>query len=133
MSDAVMARADLIDALVLDLIGPGGAEHPLSGEVLPQAPSRWYLTGFLVPVEAAAEQRTDAESTETLETEGERGGTDDAETPDSPAARTAYLPSSIGLSFLLDGSTRRIDVAVAEYFTALFDAGVLVAMPGFGK
>ena len=39
-------RGSLVDALQLDLIGPTG---PLGNhkEVLPQTPSRWYLTGFL--------------------------------------------------------------------------------------
>jgi hypothetical protein len=109
---SIAVRNELVDALVLDLVGPLTADHPLRDEVLPQAPSRWYLTGFLVPIEAAAEQRTDAESTEGIETEGERGGTDDAETPDSAAARVAYLPSSIGLSLLLAGSTREVEVTV---------------------
>src|SRR5262245_40269233 len=109
---SVAVRDELVDALVLDLVGPLTPDHHLRDEVLPQAPSRWYLTGFLVPVEAAAEQRTDADSSEGIETEGERGGTDDAETPDSAAARVAYLPSSIGLSLLLAGNTGEIEVTV---------------------
>jgi hypothetical protein len=112
LQTSLAVRDELVDALVLDLVGPLTPDHLLCDEVLPQAPSRWYLTGFLVPVEAAAEQRTDAESTEGIETEGERGGTDDAETPDSAAARVAYLPSSIGLSLLLAGTTPEVEVTV---------------------
>src|SRR5262245_55686915 len=109
---SLAVRDELVDAMVLDLVGPLTPAHPLRDEVLPQAPSRWYLTGFLVPVDAGAEQRTDTDSTEAIETEGEGGGTDDAETPDSAAARVAYLPSSIGLSLLLAGTTREIEVTV---------------------
>ncbi len=45
-------RAQLIDALVLDLVGPevGNAAHAAyAEELLPIAPSKWYLTGFLIP------------------------------------------------------------------------------------
>jgi hypothetical protein len=44
-------RCNLIDALQIDLIGLPG---PLGNhnEMLPQTPSRCYLTGFLVPTEA---------------------------------------------------------------------------------
>jgi hypothetical protein len=47
----VEMRQYLVDALRLDLIGPDNGTA-LENEVLPQAPSRWYLTGFLVPLEA---------------------------------------------------------------------------------
>ena len=39
---SVEVREDLINALRLDLIGPGPG-HPHESEILPQAPSRWYL------------------------------------------------------------------------------------------
>ena len=57
----VMVRAQLTDALRLDLVGPGevlGADHDVLGdanEILPQRPSTWYLTGFLVPLDADPE------------------------------------------------------------------------------
>ena len=44
-------RSELVDALRLDLIGPGD-DLGSPDELLPQAPSGWYLTGFLVPTEA---------------------------------------------------------------------------------
>src|SRR5262249_13127195 len=59
---SLAVRDELVDAMVLDLVGPLTPAHPLRDEVLPQAPSRWYLTGFLVPVDAGAEQRTDTDS-----------------------------------------------------------------------
>ena len=48
----------LVNALRLDLVGPEN-DSELATEVLPQAPSRWYLTGFLVPLEASEAQRQD--------------------------------------------------------------------------
>ena len=41
-------RERLVDALILDLIGPIADPSRVS-ERLEQSPSRWYLTGFLVP------------------------------------------------------------------------------------
>jgi hypothetical protein len=51
----------LLDALKVDLIGPSGA---LGGQLktLSHAPSRWYLTGFLVPTDADEDQRYDPNS-----------------------------------------------------------------------
>ena len=43
-------RQRLVDALRLDLIGPEPGSD-LASEELPYSPSRWYLTGFLVPME----------------------------------------------------------------------------------
>ena len=51
-------QRDLLDALHGDLIGPSGSlgDHR---KTLPHAPSRWYLTGFLVPTDADEDQRLD--------------------------------------------------------------------------
>lgn len=40
-----------VHTLGLDLIGPD-RDFELTAELLPQAPSRRYLTGFLVPLDA---------------------------------------------------------------------------------
>ena len=63
-------RSRLREALELDLIGPG-AGHPLADERLPGwvRPSNWYLTGFLVPRAAPAEQRADADADDDFEPE----------------------------------------------------------------
>ena len=43
-------RARLVEALQADRVGPSVPDgHPLGQEVLPIAPSRWYLNGFLAP------------------------------------------------------------------------------------
>ena len=53
---AVEVRDKLVGVLQLDLVGPGlASEHET--EILPTPPSRWYLTGFLVPFEARESQR----------------------------------------------------------------------------
>ena len=47
MKTSVEIRNDWVDILELDLVGPRAGSN--ENEVLPQAPSRWYLTGFLLP------------------------------------------------------------------------------------
>jgi hypothetical protein len=70
---SVDVRERLVDALRLDLAGPGNGVGD-AAEVLPQAPSRWCLTGFLVPLEAESAQRADESSAEDLDQAGESGG-----------------------------------------------------------
>lgn len=62
LNPAATVRAALVEALKLDLIGPDN-NHPFAHELLPDSPSRWYLTGFLVPAEAPVDQRSDETST----------------------------------------------------------------------
>ena len=56
----VDVRSELVEALRLDLVGPENGSD-LEAEILSQAPSRWYLTGFLVPLEASESQRGDGQ------------------------------------------------------------------------
>jgi len=49
MSTSAELRSKLVEALRLDLIGPDNG-HAFAHELLPEPPSRWYLTGFLVPI-----------------------------------------------------------------------------------
>ena len=109
-------RSGLVDALRLDLVGPvGHLGNPT--EVLAQSPSRWYLTGFLVPTEAGEVQRADPSSVDELDQAAEPGGIDDAAAPEPAAARGSFLPSSIGMSLLVaDGVTSlRARVRYGEY------------------
>ena len=95
-------RSRLREALELDLIGPG-AGHPLADERLPGwvRPSNWYLTGFLVPRGAPAEQRADADADDDFEPEvADEGGLGDDSTEDRRSAKKGFFPSSMGLSFL---------------------------------
>jgi hypothetical protein len=86
----VEVRQELVNALKLDLVGPEKGSE-LEDEILPQAPSRWYLTGFLVPSEAIAEQKTEGASQEGVDQMDERGGSDDANTPEPPSAKGAFF------------------------------------------
>src|SRR5260221_472028 len=105
-------RSKLVDALKLDLVATSTNLGNLD-EALPQWPSRWYLTGFLVPIGAERDQRTDEAATEDLDQPGEAGGTDDDVPPERPATRQRYLPSSIGMSVLLPASATRLEVRVS--------------------
>ena len=62
----VEVRRELADALKLDLVGPSERLGSPT-EVLPQAPSRWYLTGFLVPLDADQSQKVDEDSNDSVD------------------------------------------------------------------
>ena len=112
-TDSVSVRRYLCDALRIDLVGPRPGDAALQHERLPQAPSRWYLTGFLAPDDAPEEQLAQ-DSEEALDEPAEplHGG-DDAGTPDRGGHKRLFLPSSMGLSMLVDEETKRLDVAVS--------------------
>lgn len=105
------ARPKLVEALQLDLVGPWPG-HAFSNELLPENPTRWYLTGYLVPEAAPVEQRTDAEAKEEVDAAGDGGGADDSAPPDKEAAPPSLLPSSMGLSVLVPSATQKIEVEV---------------------
>lgn len=109
-------RAKLVDSLRLDLVGPS-ANLGNPAEILPQGPSRWYLTGFLVPLGADEGQRTDESSADDLDEPGGHGGLDDDITPEPATARQRYLPSSIGLSVLVpkDCGNLHVEVTWGDY------------------
>ncbi len=118
----VEVRRGLVDALKLDLVGPDNGSD-LEAEVLSQAPSRWYLTGFLVPLEAGDDQKCDQTAQDEIDS-GERNDSgDDDTTPESAAARRAFFPSSIGLSLLVPEATRSLDLEVhwGDYHAQGFD------------
>src|SRR5712692_8485749 len=105
-------RADLVRALKLDLIGPEpGSEH--ESEVLPYPPTRWYLTGFLVPYEAPESQRRDAVSDEEIDALTLTPGTDDDERPERASGRKVFLPSSLGISVLVPPPTKSLHVTAS--------------------
>jgi hypothetical protein len=105
-------RKKLVEALELDCIGPReGLGDPT--EQLAQWPSRWYLTGYLIPSKAPETQRflADAEDDE-FDAVGEREGLDDERAPDRAAGRQRALPSSVGLSFLVRPDEAQLTVTV---------------------
>lgn len=103
-------RSELVEALKLDLVGPWPG-HPFSNELLPENPTRWYLTGYLVPEDAPVQHRSDAEAKDEVDAGGEGGGTDDATTPDKFAA-PSLLPSSMGLSVLVPVGVTKLHAEV---------------------
>lgn len=109
--NSIDVRKRLTDALVLDLVGPTGALGD-AHEVLPQNPSRWYLTGFLVPLDADDTQRAEPTSAEEMDGAGDPQGADDGAAPEPAAARQKYLPSSLGLSLLISAATRELRITV---------------------
>jgi len=104
-------RARLTHALRLDLIGPQ-PDEPQIAETLPIPPSRWYLTGFLVPWNAPVAQKADEDQQDDfgLTAPGANAGDDDTGT-DPPAARRSQFPSSIGVSVLVAPETKELTVA----------------------
>ena len=109
-------RCDLIDALRLDLVGPRPGHPPHAAyaeEVLPIAPSKWYLTGFLIPYEAPASQRSDDDVDEQIDQLGRALESDDDSAPEQASARKAFFPSSMGLSVLVSADTAQLHVKVA--------------------
>jgi len=111
MATSESIRRELVESLRLDLIGPEN-NHAFANELLPAPPSRWYLTGYLVPTDAPIDQRADDTSTEEIESGGDSEGLDDASPPDRGAARRSLLPSSMGLSVLVAPNTDFLDVTI---------------------
>src|ERR1022692_2025344 len=99
-------REQILDSLILDLIGPVAALKAgdyLQQEILPgsTAPLRWYLTGFLAPFAAKPEEKTDEDSDEQIDLIPPRTGLDDEAAPEAASSRTPPFPSSMGLSVLI--------------------------------
>ena len=107
----IEVRSELVAALQLDLVGPQNG-HGDAIETLPQHPSRWYLTGFLVPFDAGEKQGRDEDAGDDMEENGEHRGTDDDVSPERAAASRTRFPSSMGLSVLLPQTTKQLQVAV---------------------
>ena len=109
----VEARERLVEALELDLVGPSPG-HELSEELLHRRsrPSNWYLTGFLIPVDAPPEQSADADSDDEFEDVPESEGFAEESAEERVAAKKAYFPSSMGLSTLVAAEARALTVVV---------------------
>lgn len=117
-------RDSLTRGLNLDLVGPGDdAIH--ADEVLPLAPSRWYLSGFLVPWNAPVGHRRDDDDAQGELELSEAGGSgdDDDQAAEPRAARRSHFPSSMGLSVLVPAGASRLEVAIrwGDYAPVLKD------------
>jgi hypothetical protein len=112
---ATAARSSLVAALKADLVGPFDSGAP--EELLPIAPSRWYLTGFLAP-QGDRETKDPTADDELGVGPDEEDENDDAPEPE-PKQKSAF-PASLGLSVFLPkaaGKDQTIEVSVgfAEY------------------
>lgn len=118
--DELSIRTRLVDALHADLIGPFvPPEHPSGGEeILPLAPSRWYLTGFLAPQGARDPEIDDADSQEGGLASDNDTQAEDAGDAEPEAKRPVRFPASMGLSVFLppgEGDHLEVDLRFADY------------------
>jgi len=113
-------RSRLLEALEADLVGPFVPDsHPQGGqEVLPIAPSRYYLTGFLAPRGGSAPDVDDQDSVEDSLGAGSESQAEDAGNEEPEAKRPVRFPASMGMSVFLppgDGDTIEASVYFADY------------------
>jgi hypothetical protein len=125
MTSSVDIRARIVDVFRRDLIGPGERDTDLANERLNESPSRWYLTGFLAPAEdplglEGIDDEGDPSAQEEMEidveepdADGAGGAAADNEKPEAPNARRRFLPSSIGLTVLLDPDVKEIEAGIS--------------------
>lgn len=99
---AAQIRAELIELVERDLLGPAGGEN----EVLPQgeSPRDRYLVGLIAPRGRVVEPEAD-EPLRAAEESGEDG------LPEDEPAQESLFPSSVGMSFRIDGECERLRVS----------------------
>ncbi len=111
-------RRSLVEALEADLVGPFA---PDGQEVLPIAPSRWYLTGFLAPQGGRVPDADDRDSEPGELAAGAESQAEDAGRDEPEAKRPVRFPASMGLSVFLppsasgDADSINVDVWYADY------------------
>ncbi|MDR3488422.1 MAG: DISARM system helicase DrmA [Bradyrhizobium sp.] len=125
MTNSVDVRAHVVRVFGRDLIGPGPQDADLANERLNESPSRWYLAGFLAPADdpltlEGNDDESDPSAQEEMEidveepdADGVGGAATDNEEPEAPNARRRFLPSSIGLTVLLDPSVTSIEARIS--------------------
>ena len=103
-------RGALVEALEADLVGPMAHD-----EVIENRPSRWYLTGFLVPNDTPLAERQDATVAEGMSIDADTGSEDGDQ--DEVGSHRAFLPSSLGLSFLVPSGADKLEITAkwADY------------------
>lgn len=123
MTTSVQVRSKLVEALQLDLIGPTPDDQQYAEEKLIQAPSKWYLTGFLAPVGTPLEQKSDDAFEEELDQETGSVSAEDNVVTEKISAKKVPFPSSMGLSFLVSEQVQEIEAQVSwgDYFPSDFD------------
>lgn len=111
MKTSPEVREALVEALELDLVGPWPG-HAYDAERLPGRvrPSNWYLCGFLIPTGTPPEKASDPDEEDEFAEVPEQAGLFEESDEERKAAKKAYFPSSMGLSFLAAKSAAQIDV-----------------------
>lgn len=131
MATSAQIRQQLVTTLRSDLIGPGWDDHARCHEQLPQPPSVWYTTGFLVPhvfqqeadrpskdgqlsfLDLAGEDPSNDAANRLEKKEGDEDANDSL---DQGSTRRSWFPSSLGLSFILEqGSTLAVTACWGDY------------------
>ena len=131
MATSAQIRQQLVDALALDLIGPGWDDMARRHEKLPQPPSIWYTTGFLVPntfqeeagrppegnAPSYADQAGEDPSNDASIRQEQREGDDDATgSQEESSSKRNWFPSSAGLSLIVEqGSQIEVTVTWGDY------------------
>ena len=112
--NSLEVRKRLTHALELDLIGPDN-DHQQANERLPGhiRPSNWYLTGFLVPSGAAQEEAAKNDEDDELDDVPEVMDLGEDTGVDRRAAKKSFLPSSMGLSFLVEEQVDQLQVTIS--------------------
>ena len=105
--DQVTIRDDLIATLEADLVGPMADD-----EILEAPPSRWYLTGFLVPSGGPDDHRIDPLASEEMSAAVDGDAPDDS-MGDDVSPTHSFLPSSMGISFFVPANTRTVEVTAS--------------------
>ncbi|PZR16699.1 MAG: helicase [Archangium gephyra] len=114
MTTAATVRSHLVEALEADLVGPflrkPGERESDAAELLRSAPSRHYLTGFLVP-------REQGEIEEEPDDDDAGVGDDEDDDADGRAENSVKkvrrLPASMGLSVFVQASVKTLTATVS--------------------
>ncbi|MBU47172.1 MAG: helicase [Deltaproteobacteria bacterium] len=110
-STSADVREYLLDAMHMDLVGPSPDSPTQQEEIVKTAPSKWYLTGFLVPTETELAERVGEDEDEQLDVVSRMSAGDDEVDPEkSPSSKQSYFPSSMGLSVLVPYDLEQLEV-----------------------
>lgn len=107
-------RDELARRIGLDLVGPPPG-HAFAHELLPDPPNQWYLSGFLIPSDAAADEREDPEAADELdgaEPDDSRAQDDATARDAAAAAQRSFFPSSMGISVLIPSGVSELEAEV---------------------
>ena len=112
-ASALEVRDQLAETLELDLVGPW-PDHDLEREKLPGwvRPSNWYLTGFLIPVDAPDNESADDDADEDIDAVPESEGLPEENTEEHSSAKKGFFPSSCGVSTLVAAEAVSLKVRV---------------------